>query len=96
MYAASIWSSATNAQTKRLQTVQNKILKRIAKLKAKTIEVQNKLQIEDLKTYIYVATKRFYEENIKHLKILDDIKMYNPNSAPFKIKYRLPYHIMMR
>ena len=58
-YAAPIWSGAADTQLRKLQTVQNKILRRISRCntKIKNLEVQKKYEIDDLKKYIFAITK---------------------------------------
>ena len=91
----SIWSGATAAQLGKLQIVQNKILRRISRcnFKIKNLEVQRKYEIDDLKKYIFTMTKDFYG-NIRKLPILVGIHCYKKGSAPFKMKHKMPYHIL--
>ena len=95
-YAAPIWNEAADTQLWKLQIVQNKILRRISRCnsKIKNLEVQRKYEIDEFKKYIFAMTKKFYENNIKILRMLESIHGYKKDSAPFKMKHKMPYHIL--
>ena len=56
------------------------------------IRINNK--IEDIKTSIDEITRKFYQENLRHIPILN-IALYTKENAAFEVKHRFPYHILM-
>lgn len=88
LYATPIWSNTYNSNIKKLETIENKIFT----VSNKTI--REKLKVEPLREKIKEFTKNFYTEKIKHLEILNDVAIYNHSNAPFKIKHKLPRHIL--
>ena len=81
LYAASIWSSAANTHIKKMQTVQNKILRMITKADRYTInqEIRDICKLEDIETCINDITHIFYQEK-PILNIVNTLnKMYPSN-----------------
>ena len=97
MYAAPVWSSTYITNIKKLQVIQNKALRMItnAKPRARNINIHTLCNIEEIKTHLYTLTENFFKHQINNLKLLENIGKYNNSNAPFKIKYKLPHHILM-
>ena len=64
-----------------------------AKLGTKTTDLHKKLNIPTISQIIYNATKKFYEEQL-NLDILSNSCKMRYSEAPFKIKYKLPQHLL--
>ena len=58
-------------------------------------EIRTNNNIEDIKTNIDEITTKFYQESLRHIPILNSIALNNKETVPFKLKHRLPYHILM-
>lgn len=43
---------------------------------------------------IQKISSHFYRNQILHLTELDDVKLYTNDSAPFKIKTKMPYYLI--
>ena len=97
LYAAPLWSSAANTHLQKIQTAQNKLLRMITNADRSTTnhEIRTNNNIEDIKTNIDEITTKFYQESLRHIPILNSIALNNKETVPFKLKHRLPYHILM-
>ena len=75
LYAAPVWNSAANPHIQKIQTAQNKLLRMITNADRNTtnheIRINNK--IEYIKTSIDEVTRKFYQENLRHIPILNSI-----------------------
>ena len=47
-------------------------------------EIRTNNNIEDIKTNIDEITTKFYQENLRHIPILNSIALYNKETVPFK------------
>lgn len=95
LYAAPIWGGTFKSYIQRLQILQNKCLRMIlcAKRGTKISKLHKQSEILSIKKFIYKATKDFYD-NFDKLEILKDICNIKYKEAPFKIKHRLPNHLL--
>lgn len=97
LYASPIWGYTCKTNINKLQIIQNKILRQITRseryVKNNTIRTitNSKEIIEEIKN----NTKKFFCEQIHHLEILNDVGKINRNNAPYKIKHKLPHHLVM-
>ena len=66
---------------------------KIRKLTNQEIRIIHKL--EDKQICIDEITCKFYQERLRHIPILNSIMLCTKEHAPFKLKHKLPYHILM-
>ena len=103
LYAAPIWSNTTVTNVNKLETIQNKILRLIARVEPNTtnLEIRESLKMNILWEDIHSRTKDCYTIQIQHLEILivSDVSIYNHENAPLKsyinylIKYLFPQKV---
>ena len=60
------------------------------------IYIRNKLKIETLKNNIFNLTKNFFTNQVNHIDCIKNLGKMNHENAPFKIKYKLPHHILIQ
>lgn len=98
LYAAPIWSSTCKTNIHKLQLIQNKCLRMITNSDyyTKIKDMQQKLKIQDITIDIFNLTYNFYNFQIKHLQESDDVGNYTHETAPFKIKHKLPHQILIK
>ena len=85
LYAAPIWSNTCISNINKFEVIQNKVLKKFSK------QYKDLRNIEIRKTLNMLRVK----ENIFKNDLLNDIVQYNHETAPFKIKYKLPHQIFI-
>lgn len=97
LHAAPIWSSTCPNNTSKLQIVQNKCLRMIARAnpRDKNCTIHEKLNVSLLHEEIFKLTKSFYEKQIDHLDELHDARVQTRSELPFRIKHTLPYQILI-
>ncbi|CAG5092705.1 Similar to X-element\ORF2: Probable RNA-directed DNA polymerase from transposon X-element (Drosophila melanogaster) [Cotesia congregata] len=97
LYAAPIWSSASNININKIKTIENKILRMIsnARLYERNDSIKSRLNIDEIYNDIHKRTQDFYNNRTKNLEILQDVGIFNKDTAPFKIKHKLPNHILI-
>ena len=96
--AAPVWSNAAVSNLNKLEIVQNKILKEItnANYFDDTCQtIREKCEINTIKDQILKLTKNFFENQTKHLEISKDIGKLSTENTPYRIKFKLPHHILM-
>ena len=49
----------------------------------------------EIKEEIYKRTEKFYKEQIKGNDILKNLATFNKENAPFKVKHKLPHHLLL-
>lgn len=97
LYAAPIWSSAATSHINKLEVFQNKLIRWIDKSDWDTSNssIRSKYNINSVTEQIYKLTKNFFNNQTSHINILQNIGILNPDNAPFKIRYKLPHHILL-
>lgn len=97
LYAAPVWSNTCKSNYKKLKVVQSKTLRMFSR---EEYHVTNKkirdiLKMSSLTEVIHERSKNFYEEQLPKIESLRAITSLNHQTAPFRIKYKLPHHIHM-
>ena len=97
LYAAPIWGNTCKTNINKLQTIQNKVLRMVsgAEWRKTNESIRNSLQITELFPVIKDLTKNFYESQIKEIQLLERVGIYTKETAPFKIKYKLPHQLLI-
>lgn len=97
MYANPVWSNTCRTNIKKLETAQNKVLRQISNEKPNisNAKIREKLNATTLWETITDSTYTFYTTKVKDIDILKDVGIYNYETAPFKIKYKLPHQILI-
>lgn len=95
LYATAVWSNTTKSNYKKLEVVQNKALRMISKEKPNITnnKIRKILNVPKLQDVIYKQSKDFYEKQIIKVESLRHIISINHETAPFKIRYKLPHQI---
>lgn len=98
LYACPIWGNTCKTNIKKLETIQNKILRIISKehYLVSNLKIREKLNMTLLNDVIFANTNTFYKERIQHLKILDNVGTFTQETAPFQIKYKLPHQLLIQ
>lgn len=98
LYASPIWSNAAKSSITKIQRVQNKILRFInnGERGLSNRHIREKLNVKDLFEEIYDRSHEFYNIRVKQHNILKDIGTLTADTAPFKIKYKLPHSLLLR
>lgn len=98
LYACPIWSSTFKSNINALETIQNKVLRKIAKVdpEVSNEKIRNQLEIQTIWDRIEAFTQDFYDKiKNQNIEILNEVGKYNHDNAPFKLKYKLPHNILL-
>lgn len=97
LYAAPIWGSACKTHIDKLQRIQNRVMKIIADsdLTKTREDVAKNSNIQDVITTITTMTKNLFTIKLTERKLLSDLGKFNKDTAPFKIRYKLPHHLII-
>lgn len=96
MYSSPIFSSASKSNIKKLQVVQNKVLRLI--LNKSYISRTTTQELHELGRLIYIEqlideeTNKFYLYKCNQNSLTSNIAKIGPENAPFKIKHKLTHH----
>ena len=98
LYATPIWSNSCKSNIKKIQTIQNKILRAATNsdYHIRNFDIQKLTNIKDIHEEIYDRTYDFYKEQTKNLPILNNIGKITSQNTHFKLKYKLPHHLVMK
>lgn len=93
LYGAPIFSTTCNTNINKLQVLQNKILRIIQNKtnRTKITLLHNTAGMPLIEDVIHNNTYKFYMYTINKNELTSQINLYNKNTAPFKIKYKLPH-----
>ena len=97
LYAAPIWSNTCNSNINKFEVIQNKVLKKFSEKyeDLQNVEIRKTLNMLTVKENIFKLAINFFKVNIKKNDLLNDIAQYNHETAPFKIKHKLPHQIFI-
>ena len=97
LYATSIWGNTCNGNIKTLQIVQNNCLRMIVNAgpKDRNVDIRKICNSKTIQAVIYDNTRNFYTTQISHLSELKDLAIHTCETAPFKLKTKMPYHLLM-
>lgn len=97
LYAASIWGNTCKTNIATLETIQNKILRNIKSADRTTTneEIRSSLKIPTLLTSTKTLTRNFYNDQVENIDILSDLGKINRETAPFRIRYKLPHQLLI-
>ena len=98
LYAAPIWSNTLKYNLNSLEIFQNKIIRMITNAERfeSNQKIREKLKLTTIKEEIIKSATKFYKIQIKQNTLLNDVATYNKETAPFKIKHRLPHYVIMK
>lgn len=92
-YASPIWSNTYKSNINKLEIIQINITK--VDPRTKNTEIRDTLKLETIWERIKAQTTKFYTTQVKTLEIPQNTATYNNQIAPFKIRYKLPHHILL-
>ena len=97
LYAAPIWGNTFISNINKLETIQNKALRMVSGegWRVSNAQIRKKLDMITVYTVIYDMTKMFYEHQLNNIPLLLNLGKYTKDTAPFKIKYKLPHHLLL-
>ena len=97
LYAVPIWGNTCKSNINKLQVIQNKVLRMVAGVEWRTtnVSIRESLKITELLPVIIELTKKFYEEGKNDIELLKYVGKYTKETAPFKIKYKLPHQLII-
>ena len=98
LYATPILSNTCKSNIKKIQIIQNKILRAATNsdYRIRNCDIQKLTNIKDIHEEIYDRTYDFYKEQTKNLPILNNIGKITSQNTHFKLKYKLPHHLVMK
>ena len=98
LYATPIWSNTCKTNIKKIQTIQNKILRAATNTgyHIRNCDISKLTNIKDIHEEIYGRTYDFYKEQTINLPILNNIGKMTTQNTHFKLKYKLPHHLVMK
>lgn len=99
LYAAPVWSNTNNTNIKTLQTIQNKYLRKVTNNNATNItnkSIHENTKTQTMRETIIKHTRNFYTNQTQFSTLLTNMGKVNSSNAPFKLKYKLPHHLIIQ
>ena len=63
--------------------------------KDRNVDIRKICNSKTIHEIIYDNTRNFYTTQISHLSELTDLAIHTGETAPFKLKTKMPYHLLM-
>ena len=98
LYAAPVWSNTTASNILKLQRVQNRIVRMMinAKPRDKNVDIHQRLNLKYVEEEIYARTKNYFENQIMLVPDMQEARVLTVEEMPFRMKYNMPYHILIK
>jgi hypothetical protein len=96
IYACPVWANLAACHLKKIQTLQNKILRMVlsAKYSTKITKLHNKAKIAPIQEVIKKITDKFYGRvGFVNNKLISNLGKYTKETILFKMKHKLPKKI---
>ena len=97
LYASPIWSNTSKRNIESLEKVQNKVIRMItnAQRYKSNAKIRDELKITSISEEIAKNASKFYKIQIKNNPLLQNVATFTKETAPFKIKFKLPHQILL-
>lgn len=97
LYAAPVWTNTCKTNIEHLEIIQRKVLRMIQGRGLSDIKdgEGTSNDIPSLMENIKRLTKNFFIQQLYDINILKDLGKMDHNSAPFKIRHKLPHQLLM-
>lgn len=57
--------------------------------------IAKEAKLSDVLTTIKTLTKNFYTPELNNIELLAYVGIYNKDTAPFRIRHKLPHHLLI-
>ena len=67
-----------------------------AKSSDKSVDIHQRLNLKFVEEEIYARTKDYFENQIMLVADMQEARVLTVEETPFRMKYKMPYHILIK